>query len=106
MARKIKDIFQEVEAKLPVELMAEFDYWGPSYPWEKDHQNDQALLPEFRWIAIHYVSGGSEGYYVHVATIAGDGAYEIVWMAKTLHEGQGRYWCRKLVAELEDIIQP
>ena len=111
--RKIKDIFKEVENQLPKELMNEFDYYVSSFPFihttniAEAHFDENGLFPEFHWIAIYYVLGGSEGYYVHVATINDEEHHEMVWVAKTLYEGtKGKEVCRKLVAALEDIIKP
>jgi hypothetical protein len=99
--RSRKDIFKDIEARIPPEIKAEFDYMSLAI-----YDNEPVQFPETHRLAIHYVTGGSEGYYVHVASINRDDKYELIWLAKTLHEKDGPMWCRKLIEVLEDILKP
>ena len=100
--KTIGDVCTAVERRLSEGLLNEFDSYGnfcyplkPTDPWPKMH-----------WLAIYYVTGGSEGFWVHVDVIGGEGDRKLVWLAKTLHEGDGREWCEKLVHELCTIMKP
>jgi hypothetical protein len=98
-------IYREVRAKLEKEhpeLMGECDYFS----LDKGHGDDKIdLWPFPHWIAVHYVRGGSEGFYVHVAFID-YGKYRILFLAKTLCDGEaGICWGEQMVCALSRIME-
>lgn len=101
--RPISEVFEQVNSRLQSEypeLYRELDYFSNSVKYEPD----STLWPKFRWIAVFYVRGGSEGYYIHVET-RNDGAAKIMFLGKTLLEGKaGRELCEKIVAALSRIM--
>jgi hypothetical protein len=98
-------IFEQVRKKLIAdypELMEQADYF--SYDYDNDTYKHTALCPEFRWIAVYYVRGGSEGYYVHVESRQ-DGKSEMLFLGKTLCEGwAGISWAEKMVCAISRIM--
>jgi len=103
------DVFVEVKARLEKEHpelirnMDYFEYDGPDQGLERE--KTVQWNPETGWIIVHYVQGGSEGFYVHVAIIK-NGKYTIIFLAKTLLEGEdGRFWSGKMVAALSRIME-
>ena len=102
--KTLEELSQKMTAKYP-SLMADMDYF--LYSFEKDEYQEvhTAPWPENRWVCIHYVKGGSEGYYVHVSTIS-DGKYTFVMLAKTLREGEaGISWAEQMVCALSRIME-
>jgi len=78
-----------------------YDYDNPQGLMDRKHE---ALCPKFAWIAVFYVTGGSEGYYVHVEA-RDNGKATILFLGKTLREGEaGRAWGEKMVAAISRIM--
>jgi hypothetical protein len=106
---KLYDIYKEVGDRLKKEypeLMANADYFNYDSP--DQYQEEKTVLWDIgvRWIIVHYVTGGSEGYYVHVATLNKEGKYYIHFLGKTLLEGEaGISWGEKMVAAISRIMQ-
>jgi hypothetical protein len=107
--RLIEDIFKDVEKALKEKypyLLKECDYFNLSCKWEIKNKEMPATWTQNRWLVIHYVKGGSEGYYVHVATVDGLGQYRLIFLAKTLNECEsGISWAEKMVAALSRIME-
>ncbi len=109
---KLLDIFDEVLEKLKKDhpdLFKDMDYFNIFPSFEKD-----AVFPVERgWLKIFYVTGGSEGYYVHVETKAKEEVstkqYEkndLYFLAKTLREDEaGISWAEKMVCALSRIFR-
>jgi hypothetical protein len=106
----LKEISQEVMDKLEKDhhsLVAHLEYWsveyGPDPYGPKAH--DTATWPKgFPRIAVFYVRGGSEGYYVHVEALK-DGKHKNIFLAKTLLEGEGGVtWAERMVCALSRIL--
>jgi hypothetical protein len=106
---KLYDIFKEVKGRLEKEypeLMAHCDYFA--YDGEDLYKEEKYSLWDLNdhWLAIHYVTGGSEGYYVHVARVDRQNRYKIIFLAKTLNERDaGITWAANMVAALSRIME-
>ena len=102
---KIKEVSQEIldliKKKNP-DLIKGMDYWSPCYDY-RDREN--ATFPDkFPRIAVFYVEGGSEGYYVHVEALH-DGKHDNIFLAKTLREGEaGITWAEQMVCTISRIM--
>lgn len=102
IGRPIGQVFRDIEKQIPRDILMEFDSYGVHcYPMKPTDP-----FPTYHWLAIYYVTGGSEGYWVHIDLINGDNERTLIWLAKTLHEGEGPAWCEKLVHELCRIMKP
>jgi hypothetical protein len=97
-----KDVTKTWEEKYP-KLVEDTDYF--SYSGNDEYQKEHITpWPDNCSVCIHYVKGGSEGYYVHIA-IVDDGKYNVMFLGKTLREGEaGITWAEKMVAALSRIM--
>ncbi len=107
---KLWDIYKMIKASLKAshkDLMAGCEYF--SYMGEDEYSEEKTAVWDIvnhHWTAVHYVRGGSEGYYVHVATVNTENVYKILFLAKTLREGEaGITWAEKMVAVLSRIME-
>ncbi|MCL0081291.1 hypothetical protein M1N64_03575, partial [Peptococcaceae bacterium] len=77
--RTVQEVFDEL-----IKLVKK----DKSYPDEEMslmfNQPDMEF-PEYRWIACYFVSGNSEGYYIHVDIIYPNGARDLLFLGKTLY---------------------
>lgn len=71
--RTYGDLYRHVKAALAASTLAngevatrEIEYTGLTARFD-GHESQQ--LPDYRWVACYAVTGGSEGYYVHVDLI-------------------------------------
>jgi hypothetical protein len=62
--RTIEEVFEQVKARIPKDLMDHMDYFMYS---SRDGKNE---MPCGRWISAYPVIGDNEGHYVHVDVIA------------------------------------
>lgn len=99
------DVFKTIEDRLKAEhpeLLDESDYFMVDCCLRRDRGT--ITWPKGR-IAVFYVKGGSEGYYVHVEALQ-DGRNECLILGKTLHEGEaGIKWAEQMVLALSRIIE-
>jgi hypothetical protein len=106
---KLSEIHKEVMNKLRKdypELVTDIEYFGifPSF-------KEDAVFPIDRgYLKVFYVTGGSEGYYVHVETkTKHESQYdrnELYFLAKTLREGEaGISWAERMVCALSRIFK-
>jgi hypothetical protein len=79
------EIYQTVRGQLSEnypDLWSQLDYFNMS-----DGSDTCKPWPEHNWVAVFYVRGGSEGFYIHVAVLS-SGKYRTMFLGKTLCEGQ------------------
>ncbi len=101
--KTVKEVLGELVKHLPSELMDQMDYFGIASAYEVQ---GKPLFPEFHWIGVYYVTGGSEGYYLHVDAIGDQGDRNCVFVGKTLLEGKaGRELMSKVVAEVSRWLE-
>lgn len=75
------------------------DYFN-LYPFK-----EKEVWPVDSRIAVFYVKGGSEGYYVHVEA-QHDGRSDLEFLGKTLREGEeGISWAEQMVCALSRILE-
>ena len=95
----IKEVKLRLDEKDP-EVLKEADYFDIN-AGGKDNRWD----PNTQRIAVFYVKGGSEGYYVHVEAFY-EGTRKLIFLAKTLREGEaGITWAEKMVCALSRILE-
>lgn len=70
------------------------EYWNISCSRELDNQN--GVFPKAHWIACYAVTGGSEGYYVHVDAIAGEKEREMIFL--------GKFWTFEEATEFAGLL--
>jgi len=105
------DIYKEVCGVLKKEypdLWADCDYFHYSYDRDEYVKEHTAVWDthDVHWLVVHYVQGGSEGYYVHVAIVDKHNRYKYLFLGKTLREGEaGISWAEKMVAALSRIMR-
>jgi hypothetical protein len=92
------------------ELMDDCDYFSPmsDYDIPKEEREKAVWDIHAHWLIVHYVTGGSEGFYVHVAQADRENnRYRTLFLAKTLigNEEAGRTWSIKMVDALSRIFQ-
>jgi hypothetical protein len=89
-----------MKAEYP-DLLAQADYFCV------DHEETTKSWPEHqRWTAVYYVTGDSEGFYVHVDCIQAGGKRDLMFLAKTLNERTaGIEWAGKMVLALSKIME-
>ena len=102
----LSDIHAELKKRLnekDPELLKEADYF--------DINGNFTYREQARWdtnterIAVFYVKGGSEGYYVHVEAYF-EGKHKLIFLGKTLREGEmGITWAEKMVCALSRILE-
>lgn len=98
--KPLKDVYNWLRQKINTEhkdLMDELDYFSV-YPPLSDEQNKP--YPGDSRIAVFYVRGGSEGYYLHVESLTAEG-HKLLMLGKTLCEGK---YGQELMATLVGII--
>ena len=96
------DVYQAVQAAYTEQypdLAARLEYFSDGC---------RRSIKEDEWptgrVAVFYVKGGSEGYYVHVEVLAA-GAHHCMMLVKTLAEGEpGRQWAEQTVAAISRIM--
>lgn len=83
--RPIGEVLRELNAKLEVEGMLPDEYgFGASFSPTPPHDRITAEpWPEWRWIAVYAVTGGSEGHYIHIDAIGREGQRTSIALAKT-----------------------
>ena len=83
------------------ELYEQLDYFSmdSGYHLTKE-ERVKRLIPQFRWIAVFYVTGGSEGHYIHVEAIAEERT-ENLFLGKTF---LGRDHAEKVCNVLSRIL--
>ncbi len=99
-----RDIYNEIKATMLKEhkdLMDQGDYF--------DQCSDKEFFRwdpgKVHWLVVHYVKGGSEGYYVHFSIVDRENKYSTFILAKTLCEGEeGIKWAEQMVAALSRIV--
>jgi len=98
-----KEIETEYYQKHP-ELKEGVDYYaGPDF--DVRHKNIPNEWPLYSRIAVYYVRGGSEGYYVHVDTQKNGQFFNMI-LIKTLREGEaGISWAEQTVCALSRIME-
>lgn len=100
--RKIQDVLDELNARLPLEGV-DFDEYGftnmtkyqdPAYMEEGANKYRQYSLPwpDYRRNVVYPVTGGSEGHYVHIGSISMDGKLTTIGLCKTFRGWE--YACR------------
>ena len=100
--KSARDVYRAVLAAYTEQypdLAARLEYFG-----DGGHQ----VLEDAAWpggrIAVFYVRGGSEGYYVHVEVLTPD-THHCMMLIKTLAEGEpGRQWAEQTVAAISRIM--
>ena len=99
--RTVALVYQYLVKNLPKHLLDEMDYFAIS----GSRHTEDALWPEFHWISVYYVTGGSEGYYLHVDVIDGE-KRDCMILGKTLLEGKaGRDYMAKCVAAISEVLE-
>jgi hypothetical protein len=100
--KKMGEVFAAVEKKFKDEypdLYAELDHFGAFWP------TDSKEMPDRRWLGVFYVTGDSEGHYIHVEAI-GTGLEkdkrECLFLGKTF---TGRDHAEKVVCALSRILE-
>lgn len=79
-ARNIDDIMIDVRKELGNELIDKMDYFSS---FRYNERGSAGFSPHYHWIACFAVEGGSEGHYIHVEEIDGDGHRHLVILGKT-----------------------
>jgi len=103
-SRKLRDVFKDVYDTLKrdyPDLAKDIEYFSifPTLTRERP-------FPLGARIAIFYVEGSSEGYYVHVEAHDGE-TRELLFLGKTLLEGEsGISWAEQMVCALSRIMRP
>ena len=93
--RQIEKIMKE---KYP-ELYEQFDYFHNAITLPKD-----ARWPnEYYYIAVFYVTGRSEGHYVHVDVLKNDNTYENLLLGKTFCGKEVAAKMAKVIAEILEV---
>lgn len=103
--KKLSEVYQAVRKELELypEIFGSLDYFSLEIEYKLGHVPD--LWPDPHWIAVFYVTGDSEGYYIHVEARDG-GTSKLLFLGKTLREGiEGRMICEKAVAALSRIMK-
>lgn len=104
--RLVLDVFSNVLKRIPKEMLEDLDYFAINGTREK---TDAYWPYPFRWIAVYYVTGGNEGYYLHVDPIwieNGERKSDTFFTGKTLYEGQkGRAVMSALVTKLSEMME-
>jgi hypothetical protein len=110
---RLWDILKKVQETLKKDypgLMDQVEYFDVNYDYNVpiEKRREQVWDVHAHWNIIHYVTGGSEGFYVHVAQVHREtGVYHTVFLIKTLigNEKKGRDWCDKMCSALAWILQ-
>jgi hypothetical protein len=69
---------EEYNFAMCLDLVSERDYRG------KEPKPEPSRIPQkYRWLIAFAVEGGSEGYYVHLGAMLGEGRYQEFGLAKT-----------------------
>jgi hypothetical protein len=99
--RTANDVYQKVRA------LFESQYQSLNQDVEYFSSNREPVLwPEGARVAIFYVRGGSEGYYVHVEALQGGHNINMM-LVKTLREGSaGIEWAEATANALSRIMHP
>jgi hypothetical protein len=91
----------EIYAHVKKELQEKYpDLWGKLDYFDQDvelRHRSELWDTDTHWIAVFYVRGGSEGYYIHVETRK-DGQAKIIFLGKTLLEGEEGVQCAEQTA--------
>ena len=95
-----REVFTEVCKQFKEKYQEVYDNMEYFDIMEKYHGKDERPFPDFRWIAVFAVTGGSEGYYVHVETII-DEKRELIFLAKTLLDREHSF---QIVRALSEIL--
>ena len=99
----LKDIFHEVQEQLEKKnrkLLEGSDYFSLD-----SHDPTEVWDDSFDRLAVFYVKGGSEGYYVHTEILKRE-SHRCIFLGKTLREGEaGVSWAEQMVAALSRIMQ-
>lgn len=67
---------------------------------------DEVFPVDRGWVCVFYVKGGSEGYYVHVEVQKDRKESKLLFLGKTLLEGEaGISWAEKMVCALSRILE-
>lgn len=110
--RKLIDIFNDVNKQLKEKypkLCEGFDYFSLSasldHFYDSGSRGTEILWNmDTAWTAVYYVTGGSEGYYIHVSSIHDD-KHKLLFLGKTLREGEaGISWAEQMVAAISRIM--
>jgi hypothetical protein len=102
--RKLVDIFNDVDRQLKEKypkLCEGIEYFD-LFPW---HPEIVFWDLDTHWTAVFYVTGGSEGYYIHVEAIKEE-ARTLLFLGKTLREGEtGISWAEQMVCAISRIMK-
>ena len=99
--RTVTEVYQYLMKRLPKKLMENMDYFATL----ASRKTEGADWPEFRWVSVYYVTGGSEGYYLHVDVINKQGR-DCMIVGKTLLEGKaGRNYMAKVCKKISEILE-
>lgn len=105
--RTVAQVYKYVLDNVPAGLFDEMDYFSIARTPINTPSRD-FLWPKFRWVSVYYVTGGSEGYYLHVDTIGEqDGGRDrrMMLLGKTLLKGKaGRDYMAKVCKVLSEIL--
>ena len=78
--RTIGEVFEDLKQALKEqEVYDDLDYFSIS------GKDADEVFPDFNWISVFIVRGGSEGFYYHVEAIKGDNR-RLLYLGKTLWE--------------------
>lgn len=86
--RPLKEVFEELEARLKQDGLLPDEYFGIcvllrySDEWQEDNGAGY-LFPAWRFLACFPVTGGSEGHYIHVDAILPEGERVSLFTGKT-----------------------
>ena len=94
------NIIGEFKEQFP-DIYGTLDYLGPSVDYDLG-EDINSPFPEFHWIAVYYVEGGSEGYYIHVDVLYEENKRKMILLGKTL---LGRSEAEKIANCLSRIIK-
>lgn len=89
--RRVKDIERDVVEKLQQQFPEVWDQLDYFYRTIDYRQDPDARWPEaWRWVAVYYVTGSSEGFYFHVDVRTHDESAPVLSMfvGKTLSESR------------------
>ena len=81
-------LYEQIEEELKnnyPDIWNTIDYFSISCKYEMDMKNNPDLLiPDFQWMPVYYVRGGSEGFYIHIDVITPGNKMVHLYTAKTL----------------------
>lgn len=80
--RTLEEVYKDiVQALKEQEVWEMLDYFNIS----TDKRDGKVPFPDYRWISVFLVRGGSEGFYFHIEAIH-EGKRELIYLGKTLSE--------------------